>query len=104
MIVVSVMLISARNGQATELARMNICNDGHGTDDIGHYKAATLRGRSTDALSKNVVSRQGQVRDWPRHRLHVWNLVATALHGMGYGRGKAGEQPALLPGLEGMPK
>lgn len=86
MIVVRVELHSAITGRATEFARMIIANDGSGTGPIGHYLATTLRGRSREALDRRVVQRSAGIRDWPRQRLHVWNLVATALTAMGYGR------------------
>ncbi len=84
MIVVSVLLLSARDGSTTELARMNICNIG-GTDTIGNYDAETLRGRCTDDLNRRIVQRKCKVLGHPRLSQHVWNLVAKALTGMGYG-------------------
>ena len=93
MIVVRVELHSARTGEVTELARATICNTGEGTRTLGHYMAATWRGRDRAALDASVRGgshqRRAEVRDWPRQRLHVWNLVAEALSAMGYGRGKA---------------
>lgn len=86
MIVVRVELHSAITGQATELARAHIINDGTGTMDLRHYVVQALRGRSREALDRNQAQRSGRVRDWPSQRLHVWNLVAEALKGMGYGR------------------
>ena len=97
MIVVRVELHSAITGQVTELARATICNTGAGTAEIGHYEAATLRGRNSAALDaaqlNGTVQRRGGVRNYPRQRLHVWNLVAEALHAMGYGRPPHGEPP-----------
>lgn len=93
MIVVRVELWSAINGQKTELARMVIDNIG-GTVEKGDYRAVTLRGRSKDALDKALLQhpkgaqREGRVVGHPRLREHVWNLVAKALSGMGYGGGK----------------
>lgn len=84
MIVVRVELWSAVTGEKTELARMHIANVG-GTETIGNYDAATLRGRSTSDLNRHAVQRQCQVRGHPRLSQHVWNLVAKALSGMGYG-------------------
>ncbi len=86
MIVVRVELHSAITGRVTELARMIITNDGTGTGSIGHYMAATLRGRSREMLNRLVPQRSVRIGDWPRQRLHVWNLVGTALTAMGYGR------------------
>lgn len=84
MIVVSVTLLSAIDGTSTELARMHIVNDGSGTARLGNYDCETLRGRSTAALDKHVVNRRGRIESYARLGLHVWNLVARALHRIGY--------------------
>lgn len=84
MIVVRVELWSAITGEKTELARMHIANVG-GTEALGNYNAATLRGRSAADLDRNNVQRKCQVLGHPRLSQHVWNLVAKALSGMGYG-------------------
>jgi len=84
MIVVRVELWSARTGDVTELGRMHIANIG-GTETIGNYAASTLRGRSAAALDRNLVQRKCKVLGHPRLSQHVWNLVAKALSGMGYG-------------------
>lgn len=85
MIIVRVELWSARTGRITELARMRICNDGTGSAETGHYRVATFRGRSKAALDRGIVTRQTEIRDYQRNRLHVWNLVARALEAIGYG-------------------
>jgi hypothetical protein len=85
MIVVRVELHSARTGQKTELARMEICNDDSGSAERRDYTARTLRGRSTAQLDRRVVQRQGTLKNWPSEALHVWNLVAVLLGRMGYG-------------------
>lgn len=96
MIVVKVELHSAITGRVSELARMVIANDG--TQDNprkGNYVFATLRGRSREALEKalahwvsrtksNVATHSGEVKDYPRLALHVWNLVARCLNKAGY--------------------
>lgn len=85
MIVVSVILMSAKTGQATELARMEIANtrvDG----DYRDYDGKTLVGRSTEALSKGAVNRVGRVTHHPSEKVHVWNLVTKMLKSMGYGK------------------
>lgn len=98
MIVVSVVLLSAVDGSASELARMTIDNIG-GTATRGDYRARTLRGRSRKALNNalvnGIVQREGKVLNHARQQEHVWNLVAKALTGMNYGaRGaKPNEQP-----------
>ena len=91
MIVVRVELWSAISGQKTELARMVIDNIG-GDMNLGDYRCRSLRGRSAEALDKAMrkidaggVSREGNVWGHPRLREHVWNLVAKALSGLGYG-------------------
>lgn len=84
MIVVSVLLRSDRDGSTIELARMHISNIG-GTETIGNYDAETLRGRSTDDLNRRIMQRKCKVLSHPRLSQHVWNLVAKALTGMGYG-------------------
>lgn len=92
MIIVRVELWSAVNGEKTELARMIIDNIG-GTAQRGDYRCRTLRGRSAAAFDRamhrigdeSVVTRSGNVWGHPRLREHVWNLVAKALSGMGYG-------------------
>jgi hypothetical protein len=91
MIVVRVELWSAITGDKTELARMVIDNVG-GDQKTGDYRCRTLRGRSADALDKALrklarggAQREGMVWGHPRLREHVWNLVAKALAGMGYG-------------------
>lgn len=84
MIVVRVELHSAVTGRVTELARAEICNDGDGTLEKGNYTCRALRGRSTEDLDQRRIQRYGEVRDYPRQKIHVWNLVARALMAMGY--------------------
>lgn len=89
MIVNRVELWSAITGDVSELARMTIDNVG-GTTQLGDYRTRTYRGRSTEALHNamlaETVQREGKVLRHPRLREHVWNLVAKALSGMGYGQ------------------
>lgn len=94
MIVIRVELWSAVSGQKSELARMVIDNIG-GTNHTGDYRCRTLRGRSEEALDRALLNmgttgtqREGRVMGHPRLREHVWNLVAKALTGMGYGLAK----------------
>lgn len=96
MIVIRVELWSAVSGQKSELARMVIDNIG-GTNHLGDYRCRTLRGRSEEALDRALINmrstgtqREGRVLGHPRLREHVWNLVAKALTGMGYGQPKGG--------------
>lgn len=97
MIVIKVELWSAISGQKTEIARMVIDNIG-GTHQRGDYRCRTLRGRSEEALAKAMLSmdrpeaitRTGIIKNHPRLREHVWNLVAKCLTSMRYGIGEQG--------------
>lgn len=87
MIVVKVELWSAVTGQKTELARMEIANDGaHPNPRRGNYTVRTLRGRSEEDLNRRTTQKSAKVDNWPRLALHVWNLVAESLKNMGYGQ------------------
>jgi hypothetical protein len=86
MIVVRVELHSAITGEIQELALMHIANDGSGSARRGNYSGETFIGRSREALAKGRISKRARIEDWPRLDLHVWNLVATMLNRMGYGR------------------
>ena len=92
MIVVKVELWSAVSGQVTELARMEIANDGTGDLKKRHYDFRTLLGRSATQLNLRRTRRSGRIENWPSERLHVWNLVAAVLKQMGYGGPTANEQ------------
>lgn len=87
MIIVRVELLSARDGSLTELARMEVCNDETGTLARRNYITRTLRGRTRQALDERVPQRQGTVKNWPSEARHIWNLIAVALKGLGYGEG-----------------
>ncbi len=84
MIIVRVELVSAITGQTTELARMQISNDGAGTVTHGSYDGVTFRGRDREALDQGTVSRTGRVQNFPRQSTHVWSLVARMLATMRY--------------------
>lgn len=88
MICVRVELWSAATGEKTELARMHICNVG-GDLRRRDYSGETFKGRSTRDLDKRIVQRKGGLTAWRSLDLHVWNLVAAMLAGMGYGDPKA---------------
>lgn len=85
MIIVSVQLLSAVDGRHDELARMEICNMGTGTETMGNYSAETLRGRSAKDFARRTRQRIAYVTGHPRQREHVWNLVAKALRNLRYG-------------------
>lgn len=109
MIRVSVQLLSAISAsRSTELARMDIWNDGEQTlinDRMGTYHAHTLRGRDSAALDKGVPSKRASIGNWPRHDLHIWNLVRLLLETMGYTATRASVTtspgPAAIPQLAG---
>ena len=84
MIVVRVELHSAITGATTELARMEIANTGRGTALRGDYTGRTLKGRNSAALDRGTVSHEGEVLNYPRQQLHVWNLVSRMLSAMRY--------------------
>ena len=86
MLIVRVELHHAVTGLKTEIARMEIINDGTSyTPRRGNYIARTLKGGSAAALDKRAVQRTGDIECWPRLSKHVWNLVAAALKATGYG-------------------
>lgn len=98
MIVVRVELHSAITRKVTEIARMRIRNAG-GTKEVGNYSAETLRGRSREQLDRGVCQRGGEVKDYPRLRIHVWHLVARALIAMNYaGAGETVQQGDMFEG------
>jgi hypothetical protein len=86
MIIVRVELKSARTGNTTELARMEIANDGGRRTTLRDYLIRTLRGRSKEQLDRRQTQREGRIEGHPSEREHVWNLVGKALARMGYGR------------------
>jgi len=83
MIVVRVELWSARTGERTELARMRISNVGGG-GNARNYAGETFRGRDAATLDQGQITRRGRLDRFPAESLHVWNLVARMLAGMGY--------------------
>jgi hypothetical protein len=85
MLVIRVELHSAITRQITEIARMHIINDGSGIGSMGHYDVKAFRGRTDRDLDKHNVNRSARVMNYPREKLHVWNLVARALERLGYG-------------------
>lgn len=101
MIIVRVELHSGITRKVTEIARMKICNIG-GSANLGDYHVATLRGRSSEQLDRDVVTRKGDVKDYPRLSIHVWHLVARALLAMGYAGKELQAEPADLFDAEQM--
>lgn len=88
MIRVSVHLLSAvSRDRDRELARMDIANDGRLSREnphLGAYTGVTYRGRTKAALDQGLTIRRAEVTNWPRERLHIWNLVHWMLQHMGY--------------------
>lgn len=83
MIVVRVELHSAITHQITELARMDICNEG-GTGTHGDYGVYVMRGRDRETLAKRTVLKTAKILNHARRAEHVWNLVTKALVASGY--------------------
>lgn len=94
MIVVKVELHNAnRNGEVTELARMHICNESDEARqpdpiNLGSYGVYVLRGRDSIGLDHSAKTQRyvhtGKFGQYPRLRLHIWNLVLCALVAAGY--------------------
>lgn len=88
MLWIRVELHSAITGQVTEIARMGIYNDGEGTHEVGHYKGKATKGigepKPPQAAWDSPTLREGEVKNYRRQSLHVWNLVARMLQSMGY--------------------
>ena len=97
MIVVPVLLVSARTKQSQQIAELHICNTS-GDGPLRDYAVRSLRGRSVEAFRRFPVrvQREGQVRRWPSDRVHVLNLVAEALVQLGYGRASGQGRYAVL--------
>lgn len=87
MLIVRVELHSAITHQVIEIARMRICNDGVGTNTVGHYTGETFVGRDSRTLENSRVSKEARVDNWRRNDYHVWNLVRQMLTNMGYTKG-----------------
>lgn len=79
MIVIRVELWSAVTGKKTLLTRVNIINDGTGSDLHGRYLVeSTHRGTEDKILRAAVVERH------PRKSAPVLTLLRKALQAMGY--------------------
>lgn len=83
MIVVRVELHSAITHKITEIARMDICNEG-GDSQHGDYGVYVMRGRDRETLAERHVQREAKVFNYPRLSLHVWNLIFRSLSAAGY--------------------
>jgi hypothetical protein len=90
MLVVKVELHSERTGLVSEIARMEIVNDGTGKPDCANYNVRTLRGLNAGSFDQRVTQRDGRIENWKRKNWHVWKLVACALQRCGYGFSRRG--------------
>lgn len=98
MIRVTVELLSANTGERTELARMDICNDGTSNHRLRNYFALLYRGRGQAQLDRRTTLRQTAIKEWPSEEVHIWNLVATMLKQMGYRDRRSSQVIAAQPG------
>jgi len=79
MIRVTMELISARTGETELLGIAEICNDGNGSQSIGHY-VAKLGKRGRPVLQDGrQIWRHGRVLNFPRLRLGAWDLLYRCL-------------------------
>lgn len=68
-----------------EIARTYIHNDGTGTNDSGNYKVRVCRNKyksdkGYEYPSKDqIYTRLGEVNNYPRSLLNVWQLVIRSL-------------------------
>lgn len=87
MLVIKLELHSAVTGLVTELGRLDIINDGTGSDALGNYEYMLL---GKDASGRRY-SHSGDIRHWPRTN-SAWALVkhvlsiASVCHILGTGR------------------
>jgi hypothetical protein len=89
MLVIRVELHSAVTGKITEIARMLLWNDGTGDLNTGNYQGKAVQGSTKGPMDPAVIYkrkalRTGEVKDYPRLNLHVWNLVVRMLNNMQY--------------------
>lgn len=78
MIIVDVRLASARGHEFDRhLGSLIICNDGTGSETIGHY-TADFSG------AKGGKAKSGRVENYPRKTVAIWNLVRRACEAAGY--------------------
>jgi hypothetical protein len=81
-LVLRLELHSVKTGEVTELGRMHIANKGDSKNPaIGNYNVAVMR-----APKFQRRQRESTVDNYRRKTRPVWDLVALALHRMGYGR------------------
>lgn len=85
MLEIKVILHSAISGRSREIANMIIFNSG-GTVLRGQYGARVYRAGSGYWRGSKPLKElpPGSIKDYPRKRLHVWNLVVRSLLALGY--------------------
>jgi len=72
MIIIPIMLLSARTGTTSSLGRITIANDGTGTKSRGNYKYR-IRGKDDRAIA------EGRIEGFPRTRRLAVDLLARVL-------------------------
>lgn len=80
MIIVTIHLLSARNGKASKLGELHISNDGIRTQENpnrGTYSAELKRAPRFQSNTRETV-----VENWPRLNKTVWQLLQKALNQM----------------------
>ncbi len=75
MLEVTIRLRSARTGDATEIGRIHIANQGTGTKTRGNYVAHIMRKGTQDKPQATV-----EIHDYPRLAYSVWELVRRVLN------------------------
>lgn len=79
MIVIKIELVSAIHpSRSREIGRMEIGNDGAGTEERGDYVVRLMRRGTIDRVQKTAA-----VKNFPRISTPVWSLVARALANLG---------------------
>lgn len=82
MIRVTIHLDSAITGKTTKLGEMRIWNTATGTRQRRNYKVAVCRKghyQVPKGAIPKVVTRCGEVVNYPSEALNVWRLIARAL-------------------------
>jgi hypothetical protein len=77
-IIVPVILASARTGGTKNLGTLVIVNDGKGTPKRSNYEIKVI------GKNKRVL-RRARIEKWPRESRPVFDLVVEALKEAGYG-------------------
>ncbi len=78
MIVIPFVMKPAGGGEAYELARLTITNDGTGTKTLGNYDFV-ITGREWNGKGTGRVMRRGHIRNYPRTARSRWRLIQRCL-------------------------